>query len=180
MINVGNIRDEVSFVGRNRVAFKEAHARLCAAIGFTHAVTLAFHRNARLEASQEALRRLHRRVEENLFGRFYYKLPSDQRTLAMFVFEGIPYNVHVHSLWRLPAGTPGANRLLRFHQMFPGERGGLWSQIVPSGTYKLRMVTDHADASNYVLKEQHMDSDDRTVIWSTDFARARQVGANAG
>lgn len=173
-MGMGNIKDELSFVGRNRRQFKEAYARLCGRVGFTHALTLTFNRNACLEASQAALRDLHRRVDENLLGRHFYKLPNDQRTLAMFVFECIPHSLHVHSLWRVPRGRPEANRLLRFHRMFPNEQGGVWNEIVPSGTYKLRIITDYADASNYVLKEQHMDSDDRTVVWSTDFASSRE------
>ena len=39
VMNVGNIKDGISFVARNRGAFKEAHARLCGGIGFAHALT---------------------------------------------------------------------------------------------------------------------------------------------
>lgn len=166
----GNIKDEPSFVGRNRAAFKEAHARFSFAIGWTHALGLAFHRSeVPLPVVKSALRDLHRRVDEQLLGRRFYRLPPEERTLAMFNIEGVPHNVHVHSLWRIPKGPPGANRLLRFHRMFAGERGGVWNDVVPSGTCKLTIMTDHAEAARYMMKEQHMGSDDQLTVWSTDF-----------
>lgn len=170
---MSNIRDEPSFVGRSRVAFKDAQARFCAALRFTHVLTLSWNRDVRLEAAQGDLRRLHRRVDEELLGRHFYKLPADARSLAMFAFEGDRKSVHVHAMWRVPPTPLGTNRLLRFHGMFPDERGGIWNQIVPTGSYKLRVINDYATAANYVLKEQHMNSDDQTIIWSTDFAPAR-------
>lgn len=168
-----NIRDELSFVGRNRTAFKNAHTSFCAALRFTHVLTLSWNRDTRLEHAQGDLRRLHGRVDETLLGRSFYKLPSDARSLAMFAFEGDRRSVHAHALWRVPPTPLGTNRLLRFHRMFPDERGGVWNDIVPTGSYKLRIIDDYATATSYVLKEQHMNSDDQRVIWSTDFAPTR-------
>ena len=34
------------------------------------------------------------------------------------------------------------------------------------------IISDFGDATRYVLKEQHLGSDDDTLIWSTDFGRA--------
>ena len=92
------------------------------------------------------LRNLHRRVDENLLGRHFYKLPSEARSFALFAFEGERAQVHAHALWRVPPTRPGTNRLLRFHKLFPHERGGLWNDIVPSGSYKLRIISDFGEA----------------------------------
>lgn len=54
--------------------------------------------------------------------------------------------------------------------MFPGERGGVWNDIVPPGSYTLRIIDDYATAAGYVLKEQHMSSEDRRTVWSTEFS----------
>jgi hypothetical protein len=170
---MSNLEDNLSFVGRNRRAFKEAHARLCEAVGYTHVLTLAWNRDTRPAAARSDLRELHRRVDETLLGRRFYKVPSEDRSLAMFAFEKIDFNLHVHALWRVPEGRPGANRLMRFHKMFPDERGGVWNQIVTSGTYKLRIIKDHAEAAGYVMKEQHMDADDQTIVWSSDFMHVK-------
>ena len=170
---MSNISEEPSFVGRNRVVFKEAQARFCAALRFTHVLTLSWNRDTRLEAAQGDLRRLHRRVDEELLGRRFYKLPSEARSLALFAFEGDRRSVHAHAMWRVPPTPPGTNRLLRFHRMFPGERGGVWNDIVPPGSYTLRIIDDHATAASYVLKEQHMNSEDRRTVWSTEFSPIR-------
>jgi hypothetical protein len=91
----------------------------------------------------------------------------------MFVVEGLPHNIHIHSLWRVPKGPAGANRFMRFHKLFPAEQGGVWNEIVSSGTYKLRIMTDHTEAMGYIMKDQHMDSDGDLIMWSTEFARVQ-------
>lgn len=169
---MGNIEQDSNFVARNRTVFKDAYRGFYTALGFTHVLTLAWNCNARLEAARDDLRRLHARVDETLLGRRYYRLPNSERTLAMFAFESVSYNLHAHSLWRIPKGPEGANRILRFHRMFPEERGGVWNEVVASGSYKLTVINDLA-AISYVLKEQHMGADDQTVVWSTDFGRAQ-------
>ena len=169
---VGNITEDLSFVARNRTSFKDAQTRFCASLRFTHVLTLAWNRDTPLEAAKRDLRRLHRRVDEHLLGRHFFKLSSEARSFALFAFEGERASVHTHALWRVPPTPLGTNRLLRFHKLFPQERGGVWNEIVPSGSYKLRIISDFGDAARYVLKEQHLGSDDDTLLWSTDFGRA--------
>ncbi|MGZ9157621.1 MAG: hypothetical protein ACXW36_02010 [Nitrospira sp.] len=118
-----------------------------------------------LPRAREDMRALHGRVDERFFGRRFYRVPTCQRTLAFFAFESVLTNLHAHSLWRIT----DREKLLRFHRFFEGERGGLWNDIVESGSYKLRIVDDHAAATGYVLKEQHMGSDDRLTMWSDEF-----------
>ncbi len=49
----------------------------------------------------------------------------------------------------------------------------MWNEIVSSGTYKLRVMTDHSEAMRYIMKDQHMDSDGDLIVWSTEFARVQ-------
>jgi hypothetical protein len=136
-------------------------------LGFTHALTLAWNRNLALPVARKHLKLVHGIVDEELFGCRYHKKPRDQRTLAAFIFEGLGVggHLHAHSLWRIK----DRRHLIRFARLFPGNRGGFWNGIVPSGSYELTLVDDPTVFVGYALKDQHPWSDDQEVIWSLDF-----------
>lgn len=168
---MANIRTQISFIGANRHKYREELNRFFANIGFTHALTVSWNRqtgsgtigSVGLEQARADLKSLHARVDRKLVGKQFHKL-SDQRTLAVFMLEGVGHNLHCHSLWRLKAP-----QVLPFARLFPDERGGIWNGLVPSGSYKLDIIDDARTVSGYVLKEQHMMADDRTVLWSDEF-----------
>lgn len=133
----------------------------------THAVTLVWNRRATLERLRDDLRRFHRRVDKKLWGSRCERYPTDKRSRAVFVVEDIGHHPHVHSLWRCPPG-----KLIEFNKLFPATRGGLWNELIPSGEYKMDLVTYGArndEFVGYLLKKQHMNSDPREIIWSDEF-----------
>lgn len=148
-----------------RAAFKSAYAEMTWSAGFTHCLTLAWNRRTSIHNAKRSLSALHARVDERFYGRRFHRRPRLERTLAFFVFEKVETNLHVHSLWRVPS----KEKLLPFHRLFPGVRGGVWNSLVPSGTYALSIIDDHHTACGYVMKDQHMGSDDHLVVWSDDF-----------
>lgn len=168
---MANVQTELSFAGAHRGKYREELNRFYANIGFTHALTVSWNRGAGtrfagsvgVEQARADLKSLHARVDRKLVGKQFHKL-ADQRTLAVFMLEGVGRNLHCHSLWRLKA-----SQVLPFARLFPDERGGIWNGLVPSGSYKLDIIDDARTVSGYVLKEQHMMSDDRTVLWSDEF-----------
>ncbi len=85
----------------------------------------------------------------------------------MFVYEGLGPggHLHAHSLWRLNQ----RRRLLPFMQIFPGERGGAWNRIIPSGSYKLAINDDPSVFAGYAVKSQQMRSAEDEMVWSSDF-----------
>ena len=148
-----------------RIAFKAAYAEMSWQLRFTHVLTVTWNRPSTIAVAKRNLASLHARVDEHFYGRRFHRRPLDQRTLAVFAFEKIETNLHVHSLWRVPS----ADKLLPFHRLFPKTRGGVWNDVVPSGTYVLSIINDHHTASGYVLKDQHMNSDDHLMVWSDEF-----------
>jgi len=138
-------------------------------LGFTHALTLSWNRSVSLEMATFNLKLAHGIVDEELLGQRYHNKPRDQRTLAVFVFEGLGPggHLHAHSLWRIRK----REHLIPFARLFPGQRGGFWNDIVPSGSYDLDLIDDPDVFVGYALKGQHPSSDDQEIIWSRDFLR---------
>lgn len=138
-------------------------------LGFTHALTLSWNRSVSLEKAKFNLKLVHGIVDEELLGQRYNKKPKDQRTLAVFVFEGLGPggHLHAHSLWRIKR----REHLIPFARLFPKQRSGFWNRIVPSGSYDLDLIDDPDVFSGYALKGQHPSSDDQEIIWSWDFLR---------
>lgn len=163
---LGNMKQQLSFVGANRDRFRHAQVEFLAAQGYSHMVSLAWNRGVSLDRMHADLRKLHGMVDEKLLGRWFFKMEPSLRTRAVFVLEKLQTNPHCHSFWRVPCP-----KMLRFNRLFSGSRGGVWEKIVPSGTYDIRLNDDRMEAARYVLKEQHMNSDGRTVIWSDEFLR---------
>lgn len=165
----GNIPERPSFVGINRERWKRTMVEHFRDLGFTHALTLAWNKSRSHDDAVDDLKALHWRVDRKLLGRHFVERPSIERTLAVFVFEGLGPggHVHVHSLWRLRKSA----HLLPFARLFPGERGGIWNVIAEPGSYKLAIAHDWGDFVGYALKGQHMSSDAREIVWSGDFYR---------
>lgn len=132
-------------------------------------LTLSWNRPLALRRARADLRALHARVDERFYGRRFFRRRPADRTLAVFVFEKCDTHMHVHSLWRVP----DRSKLLPFHRMFTGERGGIWNDVVPSGSYALSIIGDHGTAGGYIMKDQHMTSDDSLMVWSDEFLTSR-------
>lgn len=168
-VTVGNISDRPSFVTIHSDRWKRAWVEHFRDLRFTHALTLAWNRSRPFEEAVKDLKAIHTRVDRNLLGRRFSTLPVADRTLAVFVFEQIARRnrIHVHSLWRLRNSA----HLLPFARLFPGERGGIWNEIAKAGSYKLALADDWSTFAGYALKDQHMLSDAREIVWSGDFYR---------
>lgn len=166
-----NIVEEPSFVGSNRERWKCAYVEHLRNQRFNFALTVAWNKSTPLPLAREDLKVLDRLVNQELLGPKFHKKRPDQRTLAVFVFEGIGPggHIHAHSLWRIKRRQD----ILPFARLFPGERGGIWNDIVVPGSYKLAINNDPDDFAGYCLKGQHMNSNADEVIWSLDFLRPR-------
>jgi hypothetical protein len=164
-----NIVDGPGFSGARCDVWKVSVVQHLLDLRFTHALTLAWNRKLTLDSAKADLARLHRRVDHELLGGRYHRKPVEVRTLAVFVFEQIKTHIHVHSLWRIQS----RQHLIPFARLFPKERGGVWNNIVPSGSYKLAINDDPVNSILYALKDQHPNSDAGEIVWSRDFLRQK-------
>lgn len=141
---------------------------------FTHAITLVWNRSVGLDRARGDLRDLMHRVDRQLLGSRFHKVPARYRTTAMFVFEGHRHDhvhVHVHSLWKAPPG-----QWFALGKMFPRMRGGIWNNVVGSGSYDIEACSWHgsnAEIMGYALKQQHRFSDPGLMVWSDEFHPSR-------
>ena len=139
---------------------------------FHLAVTLVWNRRVGLDRARADLRNFVARVDEALVGSHFHKLHKDKRVEAVFAFEGMAHDhTHVHSLWKAPS-----SRWFDLGKLFPQQRDGLWSDVVPSGTYDVEACNwfgGNTEVVGYVLKQQHRWSDPDLMVWASDFHRAR-------
>jgi hypothetical protein len=136
------------------------------------AATLVWNRSVGMERARQDLKDLVARVDRKLIGSHFHKLRSDKRTQAFFVFEGLGHDhVHVHSLWKAPK-----DRWWELGKMFFGQRGGVWNDVVETGSYDVEACNwngSNNEIIGYVLKQQHRFSDPRQMVWASDFHRSR-------
>lgn len=139
---------------------------------FTHAITLVWNRSVGLERARADLRDLTHRVDRALLGSRFHRMPSQYRTTAMFCFEGHRHDhVHVHSLWKAPK-----DKWFALGKMFPRKRGGIWNDVVESGSHDVEACSWHggnAEITGYALKQQHRFSDPALMVWADEFHRSR-------
>lgn len=138
---------------------------------FTHAITLVWNRTVGLQRARADLSDLMHRVDRKLLGSRFHKIPSEYRTTALFVFEGYQHDhVHVHSLWKAPKG-----KWFSLGKMFPQGRGGVWNDVVPSGSNDVEACSHlggNWEIMGYALKQQHRFSDSELMVWSQEFHRS--------
>lgn len=135
---------------------------------FTHAITLVWNRSVGLDRARADLRNLMNRVDRKLISSTFHKVPPQYRTTALFCFEGQRHDhVHVHSLWKAPPG-----KWFSLGKMFPRNRGGIWNDVVGSGSYDIEACSWHggnAEITGYALKQQHRFSDPALMVWADEF-----------
>ncbi len=165
---MANIVDAPSFTGVNRETWKEEFVHFLKDQRFTHGLTVSWNANIPMSVAREHLKQLHARVDRKLLGPRFAEKPSQVRSLALFAFEKIDLHIHCHSLWRLQS-----RNFLKFARLFPKDRGGVWNQIAPSGSYALAIMDDWRTFGEYMLKEQHMNSDSFSLVWSDEFLPVR-------
>lgn len=141
--------------------WKDGMVGMVCAQGYTAALTLAWNRDLSVQSATNDLKALHALIDRAFLGCRFHKKPTGDRTKAVFVFESIGSHIHVHSQW---AVTPA--RMSTFFGWFPGNRAGLWNRLVPSGSYKLDLISNRTAFANYMLKGQHMGSDPHEIVWS--------------
>lgn len=172
---MSNIAQESTFAGRERDRFKNELVRFYSRQNFSHVLTLAWNSTLGREASRRSVglaqarsdvAHLLARIDRRLHGPRFHICPD--RIRAVFFFEGVGENLHAHGLLKVDSA-----RLLSLHRLFPGERGGIWNDVVAAGSYKLEMIDDARTTCAYLLKEQHLNSDDRTTLWSDEFVSPR-------
>jgi hypothetical protein len=118
------------------------------------------------------LKNLMHRIDRQLLGSNFTKFPAAARTEAYFVFEGHRrHHCHVHALWRAPKGHENS-----IDNMFPGEHGGIWNDVIPSGSYAVAKLPEGQSVhefSGYIMKTIHRFSEADLIVWASEFHRAR-------
>ena len=118
-----------------------------------------------LVLAHQRVRDLFFRVDRRLLGTRFTTRPAERTHGVLFV-EHPQSNLHLHGLLRVRP-----DRVEEFASLFPGERGGPWSDVCASGTHFIRDVQGRAAAA-YVTKAQSLDLDDGTMIWLDQFYAA--------
>jgi hypothetical protein len=139
---------------------------------FQMAVTLSWNRSVGMDRARDDLKDLLHRVDRTLLKSHFNKLPSNERTVALFAFEGMDRDhVHVHSLWRAPRADWWS--LLK---LFRYRRGGVWNEVVETGSCDIEacnLIGGNSEILGYTLKEQHRFSEPHLLVWADEFHRAR-------
>lgn len=135
---------------------------------FQMAITMSWNRSVSLERARKDIGGILRRIDRKILGSNFHRFPRNARTDAVFVFEGMGFDhVHAHSAWRAPEG-----RWVDLGKLFPASRGGIWNDVVDSGSYKVEAM--YPDGRNdeivgYLLKGQHPNSDAFEMVWADEF-----------
>jgi hypothetical protein len=153
---------------RHCARWKAAFFDLLYRQNYTHAISLVWNGAVPHGRIRSDLKRFHRMVDKKLLGSRCERYPREKRSRAVFMVEGVVEgHSHVHSFWRFPPG-----KLISFNRLFPGERGGLWNDLIPQGTYAMAMISPicrNDEFSGYLLKRQNPNSPPEEIIWSEDF-----------
>lgn len=165
--NLADLRDTIS-----QSRLKAATIEWLDGFRWHFAITLSWNLSLGLRRARDDLSRLMGHVDRKLLKSHFHTLPSDKRTEAVFAFEGMRHDhVHVHSLWKAPG-----NRAWELAKLFPEQRGGVWNEIVGSGSYDVEpcnWVGGNMETLSYVLKQQHRFSEPELMVWASDFHRRR-------
>lgn len=136
------------------------------------AITIVWNRTVGMDRARQDLKDLLGRVDYRLVGSHYHKLRPSKRTEAVFAFEGLNCDhVHVHSLWRAPK-----DRWFDLGKLFYGQRGGVWNEIVQSGSYDVAACNwtgGNDEIVGYMLKQQHRFAEPQLMVWASEFHRPR-------
>lgn len=160
-----NIEDNFLVRSRSKLHLRRSYSKWIGELGFNTALNLNFNSDVRLPTARWAVRKLFRNVDRRLLGTRFHKQPIELRTNGVFAFEHLESNLHAHGLIKV-----GQARGDSFFELFPGERGEIWSAIWPSGTYEIKAAHDPAGFAHYFLKEQGPWSESETMLWLDEFS----------
>ncbi len=136
--------------------------------GYSFGITLSWNRPVTRVRAEADLKNFFRLVDQRLLKSHFNRKPAKARTEALIFFEGTEgVNLHVHSLWRAPSGK--AFELMR---LFPDKRGGLWNDVIASGSYDLKCLSPNGRNDEfiaYIMKEQNCSSDADRMLWASSF-----------
>jgi hypothetical protein len=155
-------------------AYKSALQTFFGSLRHTTAITLSWNQlNISLERARSDIKELLWRVDKALLGSRANEYPTEERTSAVFVFEGLGRyeQLHAHSTWRAPFG-----KSLKLCKMFPREQSGIWDTIVRRGSHRLDLVSPNGsndEFARYLLKGQKRSSDSFEIVFSSEFHPAR-------
>ena len=136
------------------------------------AVTLSWNTRRNIARCRENLGTFVAYAERRILGPRFHKKPPEKRLEAIFTFEGIgSNNIHAHSIW-----WPPRHLWYSFLKLFPRRRSGLWDWIVPFGSYEVKLLNlagTNDEFTGYIMKEQGRNSEADTMVWASEFHRAR-------
>lgn len=114
---------------------------------------------------REMVKRLHARVDRQLLGSRFNRLPPERRSRFIGFVEAMNVHPHVHFLWKAPAERVGHFEIL-FNN---AARDTPWRDIAPFGSHCLERFHDVSGWASYCLKRQMSDDAWDTMIISDDF-----------
>lgn len=106
------------------------------------AITLAFNRDTSLDCAAVDLKHLHARLDRMILGRSWAKR-ADDRSIYVAVIEHADSNLHIHlALSCRPEHV----------DQIASAVAGIWKEIIPSGSVKVKDVYDAPGWGRYISK----------------------------
>lgn len=106
------------------------------------AITLAFNRDTTAAGAAEDLKHLHARLDRMVLGRAWAKRACDRSTYVAVV-EHADSNLHIHLALSCAA---------EHVDQIAAAVGGIWKEMIPSGSVKVRDAYDAAGWGRYISK----------------------------
>jgi hypothetical protein len=154
---------QIATAGTDGKSYRDAYVRMFFRQNFTFGLTLNWNRRVSLERARADLSRCFRDVDRAVLGQSFNR-SREGRTEGVFAFEHVASNIHCHGMIKvLP------RNVIKVRNMFLGERSDIWSNVVPSGTHMLKILSNPIAAANYMLKDQTFSADSQTLVWLSDF-----------
>lgn len=145
---------------------RRALVRLSLHLNPSYFLTPALNRTERPDVAARMLKELHATIDKKLFGKNFYKLKPNQRTISINFPEHMESNYHFHSFIHVPEA-----KRVKF-QLYSKYFETVWREISKSGNLKILPISTTKDACraiNYSLKESFKFQNYENFIISSEF-----------
>ena len=138
------------------VEIRNAYWQVFQSINPEFAITLTANQWYRSpSAIRNDIRRFHGTLDRLILKRNWHRLPSEQRSDAIWIAEHVDSNGHCHGALRLPMGCEGT---LSADEMF-GFVHDIFTRVVPTGSVDVKSIYDARGWWNYMAKDLRQTTD---------------------
>lgn len=167
MTNFNNY-DQTPYLNHSmRARIQQDYSTLFDSQHFTWSVTANFNRDTSKHTGYKKLKDWHGMVDQEIYGRNYYKKHRDSRTFFVAIPEygGLSEHLHYHILATMP---------LWAEERFEKTAEPTWKTLVKCGSLDVQRIgetdADHERVIGYDLKDIWKDSNHEDIILSTQFS----------